>query len=99
MVVLTPASLKSGPRAAAAASVVEDVPVGRVTRPLFVGRTKSGFMYLVITPPRRGGLFVDAAAEVDVEDETAPTRGGELNGAREREDIMLESGFAMLGEM
>jgi hypothetical protein len=56
-------------------------------------------MYLVITPPRRGGLFVDADAEVDVEDEEAPARGGELGGAREREDIMLERGFAMLGEM
>jgi hypothetical protein len=56
-------------------------------------------MYLVITPPRRGGLFVDADAEVDVEDEEAPARAGELGGASEREDIMLERGFAMLGEM
>lgn len=95
-VVLTPAILKRGALAAAIGSAA---PTVREARALFAGRTKSGFMYLVMTPPRRGGLAVDADAVVEDEPVADPLRGGDEVGARESDDIIFDNGFAMLGEM
>jgi hypothetical protein len=98
--VFTPASLKRGARAAAAAveaSVGVVAPPVRDTNALFAGLTKSGFIYFVITAPSRGGLFVDVDVDAVEEDATADVvRGGDAPGAMEREDIMPASGLAMM---